>query len=167
MPVEISTLALRPSAFGRRLAPDEENTTIGNSNFNLEFFLWGNFNFLLLMMGMKSSTSNNACIWCKINKPNRWKMDFDLHHYNTASLRRTHQEIKAMENTKGTQDRYSCENTPLLDIDLDYIILDELHLLLRILDVLISNIVNEVIQWDMKEDLKRNICILSITWGVF
>ena len=106
----------------------------------------------------KLTSSNNACIWCKINKPNRWKMDFDLHHYNTASLRRTHQEIKAMANKKGTQDRYSFENIPLLEIDLDHhVILDELHLLLRIMDVLINNIVKEVIQWDMKENLKKKI----------
>ena len=63
-----------------------------------------------------------------------------------------------MANKKGTQDRYSFENIPLLEIDLDHhVILDELHLLLRILDVLISNIVNEVIQWDMKENLKKKI----------
>ena len=63
-----------------------------------------------------------------------------------------------MANKNGTQDRYSFENIPLLEIDLDHhVILDELHLLLRIMDVLINNIVKEVIQWDMKENLKKNL----------
>ena len=69
----------------------QKDITIGNSNLNLDFFLRGDFKFLLLMMGMKSSTSNYECIWCKTHKENRWEMDFDLHHFNTAPLRRTHQ----------------------------------------------------------------------------
>lgn len=61
-----------------------------------------------------------------------------------------------MANKNGTQDRYPCENTPLLEVDLDHIILDGLQLLLRIMPVLISNMVKEVNQWDMKENLKKN-----------
>ena len=40
---------------------------------------------------------------------------------------------------------------PLLHI-LDHVILDELHLLLRILDVLIENLVHDALEWDHKEN---------------
>ena len=73
--------------------------------------------------------------------------------YTTAPLRRIHQEIKAMANKKGTQDRYSYENTPLLDIDLDHVSLDELHLLLRIMDVHLETCqeVNDI--WELFHEL--------------
>ena len=38
---------------------------------------------------------------------------------------------------KSAIEKYCCEHKPLVKIELDLVILDELHLLLRILDVLI------------------------------
>jgi len=56
-----------------------------------------------------------------------------------------------MAHKKGNQEKYSCEYEPLLNIDLDHIVLDELHLLLHIMDVLISNLVID----DKKENLNK------------
>ena len=42
------------------------------------FFFWGggaNCKFILLMMGLKGATSHYACVWCKVHKDSRWKMD--------------------------------------------------------------------------------------------
>ena len=41
----------------------------------------------------------------------------------------------------------------LRKIELDHVVLDELHLLLRIMDVLINNVVRETVEWDKKENL--------------
>lgn len=109
-------------------------------------------------MGMKSATSLYACLWCKIHKDSRWKMNFDLEHYNSCPLKRTMDEINAMANKAGNKEKYSCENTPLINIDLEHVILDELHLLLRIMDVLIGNLVKEVIQWDTKDNFQKKKC---------
>lgn len=38
---------------------------------------------------------------------------------------------------KSAKEKYCCEHKPLVKIELDHVILDKLHLLLRILDVLI------------------------------
>ena len=46
-------------------------------------------------------------------------------------------------------------NIPLLNIDLDHVILDELHLLLRIMDVLIQNLVTEAVQWDQADNWNK------------
>jgi len=56
---------------------------------------------------------------------------------------------------KGKQEKYSCEHEPLLNIELDHVVLDELHLLLRIRDVLINNLVIEVVEWDRKENWNK------------
>ena len=127
--------------------------TINNSRLNLEFFLGGDYKFLLIMMGMKAATSNFACVWCKIHKDNRWKMD--LTHYNSIPIKRTLQEIINMAEKKGTQDKFSCDHKPLSNIDLDHVVLDELHLLLRVMDVLLNNIIQEVISWDQKENFNK------------
>ena len=38
---------------------------------------------------------------------------------------------------------------PMLDIELDYVIPDELHLLLRITDVLINNLITSAVSYDI------------------
>jgi hypothetical protein len=132
--------------------------TIDNSKFDLEFFLGGDYKFLLIMLGMKSATSNFACVWCKVKKENRWLMDKDLNCYNSPPLRRTLQEIIDMANKEGTQGKYSCVHEPLIKIDLDHVVLDELHLLLRVMDVLLNNIIQEMISWDKKENFNKKKC---------
>ena len=129
--------------------------TVDDSKYNVEFFLGGDYKFLLLMMGMKGATSIYACLWCKIAKDLRWKMDFVLDHYNTPPLLRTLEEMTKMSHKKGTQEKYSCEHEPLLKVELDHVVLDELHLLLRIMDVLINNLVKEAVEWDKKENFNR------------
>ena len=41
------------------------------------------------------------------------------------------------------------QHEPLLDIELDHVVPDELHLLLRITDVLINNIITSAIRYDI------------------
>lgn len=132
------------------LIQDKQPLTINNSSFNLEFFLGGDYKFLLLMLGMKGATSIYACLWYKIAKTNRWNMEFDLEHYNKSPLKRTLQEVITLGRKKGNTEKYSCEHEPLLKVDLDNVILDELHLLLHIMDVLINNLVRETVEWDKK-----------------
>ena len=125
------------------------------SQYNVEFFLGGDYKFLLIMMGMKGATSIYSCLWCKIAKDCRWKMDLNLYYYNTPPLLRTLEEMSKMAQKKGKQEKYSCEHEPLLNIDLDHVVLDELHLLLRIMDVLINNLVIEAVEWDRKENFNK------------
>jgi hypothetical protein len=80
-------------------------------------------------------------------------MNFDVDYYNSMPIKRTLQEIKDMS-TK-SQDNYCCNHYPLLDIELDHVIVDELHLLLRITDVLTSNLVDEVLTWDQEDDFQK------------
>ena len=43
----------------------------------------------------------------------------------------------------------------MIEIDLDHIIVEELHLLLRVVDVLIDNLIEDVLEWDKREDLRK------------
>ncbi len=70
----------------------------------------------------------------------RWNVSVD---YDTRSL----QSMK--ECLKG-KDHYGCQKTPLINIDPSHIILDELHLMLRVTDILIRNLVWAMIELDLK-----------------
>ena len=73
-------------------------------------------------------------------------------YYDEDPIRRTLQEIKQFA-SKSKGENYCCVHQPLLNIPLDHIILDELHLMLRVTDVLIGNLIEDVMQWDEKENL--------------
>lgn len=47
---------------------------------------------------------------------------------------------------------YCCVCKPLLNVPLDHVIPDELHLLLRITDVLLTNVLDDAMERDEKED---------------
>ena len=114
--------------------------------------------------GLSEAAANYACAWCKIHKNDRWKMG--KHYYTDFSskpLAKSLQEIKEM-------------SKPLLNIDLDHTIVDELHLLLRITDISTSNLTTEAIEWDVegnkevksKQQSHLNMLINSIrSCGVF
>ena len=47
-------------------------------------------------------------------------------------------------------------------IDLDHVILDELHLLLRVTDVLTNSLLEDVLEWDKREETKKKTEIRGI-----
>jgi hypothetical protein len=78
-------------------------------------------------------------MWCKVHKSERWKVDCDYTDYNSTPLCRSLKEIKEMCHKK--TDNYCCCSEALLDIDLVHVIVDELHLMLRVTDVMIENLI--------------------------
>ena len=56
-------------------------------------------------------------------------------------------KLRKLEDLKG-DGNFSCENLSLLYIELDHVIPDELHLMLRITDVLIAAAINTVTEYD-------------------
>ena len=77
-------------------------------------------------------------------------MSEDSGYYDVALLKRTIQEMFELS-TKKSAENYCCCHKPLLVIPLDHIILDELHLMLRITDILTENLIEDAMQWNGKE----------------
>ena len=50
---------------------------------------------------------------------------------------------------------FCCVESPLLSVPLDHIILDELNLLLRLTDVLLSNLLEDAMELDDKDDYTK------------
>ena len=72
-------------------------------------------------------------------------------YYDNCPLRRTLEELYECA-LKSKEENYCCVAVLLCSstIPLNHIILDELHLMLQVTDVLIGNIVEDVIHWDDK-----------------
>jgi hypothetical protein len=50
------------------------------------------------------------------------------------------------------KNQFCCKDMPLLDVPLSNIVLDELHLLLRVTDILLSNLIEDAMELDDKKD---------------
>ena len=54
----------------------EKTLDVGGKVVNLEFFLGGDYKFILLITGLSGATSNHACASYKIHKNDRWNMTY-------------------------------------------------------------------------------------------
>lgn len=54
-----------------------------------------------------------------------------------------------------SKDNFCCDKKPFLNIELDHIVVDELHLMLRVTDILLENIVIEHLDWDVDDDVNK------------
>lgn len=122
---------------------------VNDKEIPVEVFLGGDYKFLLMAMGLTGATSDYACLWCKLHKLQRWDMSKPLEYYNKGDLKRTLQQLKDLYNSSKA---FSCKNKPLFDIELDHVILDELHLMMRVTDRLTENLIKEVMERDSKHD---------------
>ena len=76
-------------------------------------------------------------------------MSIDPDQYrNPEKLGRTIEQIKTTVSSSTTPN-YGCIRTPLIDIPLDHVIPDELHLMLRVTDILIQNLINAATSHDL------------------
>ena len=75
-------------------------------------------------------------------------MSIDLDEYtNPEQQGRTIEEIKTTVSSS-IKPNYGCIRAPLIDLPLDHVIPDELHMMLRITDILIQNLINAATSYD-------------------
>ena len=127
-------------------AEDIEMITIDDVSYQIQLFLGGDWKFLALMCGIESATSEHACIWCKCSKLERCDMSLEWSLTDTKKGARTIEEIteKAKLSTKNKQ-RFNCCKRPAFPfIPLKRVIIDSLHMFLRISDVLINLLIRDL-----------------------
>ena len=83
----------------------------------MQLFLGGDYKFMLKILGVSGPTFIYACAWCKIHKDNRWDTSYNAHHYCSSELRGLWKKSKSL---------YCCINSPLLNIELNHVVLDKL-----------------------------------------
>lgn len=109
--------------------------------------------FLLMIVGMNSATADYACLSWKMFKEERWHNTSKPSDYYKKEPLKGHEEIKRLCHC--SKDNYGHINEPLLHIPLTNVTADELHLLFRITDELLQNIINDVLERDAIEDFNK------------
>ena len=109
--------------------------------------------FLMLVMGMNAAHSKYACLWCTIPKDVRWDMSVSNGTYNLRTL----DDMKQCVIKKSIDEKKGCINLPLFEIEPQQCVPDELHMLLRISDVLFRSFFGYTIYLDKRNKTHRNI----------
>ncbi len=120
----------------------ESNST----SYFIEYFLCGDYKFLLLACGIQAANCEHACIYCLSSRKGRKNLQFDEHHWEQSKYRRKLDKIG----------KYNQVHEPLLHVDLDHIVIDELHLLLRVGGLLVRNIVMDAHDLDQQDTVLTN-----------
>ena len=131
---------------------DEVNTLssvdVNGTTFTIDYYLGGDWKFLAMATGIDSASSTHACIWCKCpalerhNSTLKWSMTDPKHGARTIS------ENIQLSQSRSRQ-KYNVSNSPLFrNIPLTRVVVDNLHLFLRVADVLIDLLIGALRQLD-------------------
>lgn len=111
-----------------------------------------------MITGLDSASSEYACIWCKCPLDERSLTDKQWSITDTALGARTIEENIALSSRKRTSrtKTYNVSRRPLFPtIPLSHVVIDNLHLFLRVADVLIDLLVLELRRQDSIEKTKK------------
>ena len=106
--------------------------TVDEKEYEIDIFFGGDMKFIQIFLGLCGATGNYACPWCLVNKQDRTDLSKHEAHYESVEMLRTAEKLKSNASTKS----FGSKNKPLIDIEPSKIVPDELHLLLRISDIL-------------------------------
>ena len=120
--------------------------SVSGKKFDVHFYLGGDWKFIAAVCGLDAANSTFSCIWCKCAKnqrhslENQWSIVDEEH-----GARTTRSIIDASKLPKKSTNRYNVSHEPLFtSIPMHRVIPDNLHMFLRIGDVLINLLILEL-----------------------
>ena len=127
-------------------ARDLEMITVDERIFKITFFLGGDWKFLATVNGLEHANANFACIWCKCAKTQRFDMHLKWSISDVQKGARTIEEISQKAKLpKSSPDKYGCCREPIFPfIPIDRVIIDTLHLFLRVSDLLLNLLIRDL-----------------------
>lgn len=129
------------------------NITVDEKTYEVEVLFGGDMKFIQLCLGLSSAIAEYACPWCKVPKGDRGDLSKEWDYYHQPEHRRTIAEIK--EGSMKPKKTFSIKHAPLIEIEPENIILDELHLTMRIFDILLRNIIEDAAEKDDQSTAKE------------
>ena len=127
-------------------AKDMDIVTVEDQVHRIQFYLGGDLKFLALVCGIESADAVHACVWCKCPKGQHSDMEIQWSITDPIRGARTVEEITEKSKLgKRNKDWYNCKNPPLLPfIPIKQVIIDTLHLVLRISDRLTDLLIRDL-----------------------
>ena len=105
---------------------------------HLKFCFCADLKFMNELMGIGACSSKFCCVWCKCSSDKFWDVtnDVDL---------RSMEEICELAKRPGKRIKhFGCTHSPMFPINFDDVIMDPLHMFLRISDQLIRKLVQDL-----------------------
>jgi hypothetical protein len=115
----------------------ENGITVRDKKFDIEFYMGGDWNFLVMITGIDSATSTHACIWCKCPALKRYDSTQVWSITDSTHGARTIEESKTI--ARSMSKKYNLTFEPIFDtIPLTCVVVDNLQMFLRVTDTLID-----------------------------
>ena len=129
---------------------------VGLNTFSIDYYMGGDWKFLAAVTGIDSASSTYACIWCKCGRDERFDADKEWSVTAGSKGARTIEENVEYARLPKSRKQFNVSNPPLFrSIPLSHIVIDNLHLFLRVSDVLIDLLVTEIRRCDCIEKSRR------------
>ena len=134
-----------------------KHVSVGTDCFEIEWFLGGDWKFLACICGLGAATAIHPCIWCKCPLYDKYDGRNEWSLYDKSKGARSIQEIQQQLNIRSRSgERYNVKHSPLFpSIPLDHVVIDSLHLFLRISDTLINLLILELQRQDAVDKKKK------------
>ncbi|CAC5375870.1 unnamed protein product [Mytilus coruscus] len=126
---------------------------INENIYTIQLFFDGDMKFLQICLGLGSSTGEYACPWCKVSKFDRGDISKPWDFYLTSEMERSISEI--IELSRSSKKGYGVKHRPLLTFEPEQCVPDELHLFMRIFDVLLRNVIDDAINKDIMSKVQE------------
>eukprot|EP00731_Ephydatia_muelleri_P017394 Em0010g492a len=115
---------------------------VNGVSYNIELFFSSDMKFMLTMLGLNAANSIYACPKCTVHRDCRWDVSKPESYYSTTMAR----TLVTLRRTFASHGRTAAVhqgsvNRPLTAIPVDHMMIDELHLFLRIFDVMLRNLI--------------------------
>ena len=133
---------------------------INGEEMAIDVYLGGDYKFVLMVLGMAGATSNHACIYCRVHSNDRGDMAKPEDFYWDDDVVRSMSDISKHAQSNS----YGCRSEPLVKLPLTHVVMYELHMMLRITDRLLSNLIEDATDYDDKEKMASYPNPMCYTW---
>ena len=129
---------------------NEHGLEVNGVQYTVNFYLGADWKFLSMACGIDAANSKYACIWCTCSKDDRHRVDKEWSITDENKGARTVTPIiSASKLPAKSPKQFNCSRIPLFQaIPIHQVIIDNLHLFLRIADNLINLLITELRRMD-------------------
>ena len=129
----------------RREVCELKKIEVDANTYEIIYFLGGDWKFLALATGIDSASSKYSCIWCKCPMTERGDLEKKWSISDPAFGARSIKENMTLAALPKSRKQFNVSHSPLFPtIPLVNVVIDNLHLFLRVADVLINHLIEEL-----------------------
>lgn len=118
---------------------------VNGESYEVEYFLGGDMKFLAIATGIDSASSTYSCVWCKCPAYERFDASMEWSATNPEKGARTVEESTEIAALPKSKRKFNVSHKPLFQsIPIDHVVIDNLHLFLRIFDTLHNLLITDL-----------------------